>query len=123
MGYVPKAGDGGGVNGDAVLKGPGQLGGHDGDVFLPAEYVTKGEADELDLLLLNILHDLALGIFHGHTNFHGYFCVAGHMRRPQSRLAAWWNGIRCYYSTGKNGFSSVCLLWEKILAVQTETGK
>ena len=54
-----EARDGRGVEGDAVGKGPLYLVGHDRNVFLPAVDVAEGKADELDVLLPDILHNLS----------------------------------------------------------------
>ena len=68
-GLVPKAGDGGGVKGNAILKGPGELRRHNRNIFLPAKHVAEGQVDKGDLLLLNILDDLLLGILHSCSRF------------------------------------------------------
>ena len=67
--FVPEAGDGGAVERNAVGKGAGQLIRHNGNVLLPAENVAEGQADELHVLLLHILHNLLLGISHIRPRF------------------------------------------------------
>ena len=59
-----KAADGGGVKGDAVVEGAGQLPRHDRHVALLAVNVAERHADELDVLLQNILHHFIAGVFH-----------------------------------------------------------
>ena len=63
-GLVPKACHGGGVKGDPIIEGPGKLLGHDGYIFLPAEHIAKAQADELYILLPDILHHFLLRIIH-----------------------------------------------------------
>lgn len=60
-----EAGDGRRVDGDAIIKGARQLGGQDGDVFLPAENIAEGQPDKTDILLFHILHDFLTGVAHG----------------------------------------------------------
>ena len=45
-------GNGRGIKGDAMGKGPLQFLRHDRDVLLPPRDITKGQADELHILLL-----------------------------------------------------------------------
>ena len=54
----------GGVEGDAVLKGAGQLAGHNGDVALPAVDITKRHADELHVFLRDLLQNFLRRIVH-----------------------------------------------------------
>ena len=61
---VPEPGHGRAVKGDAVLKGPGQLVRHDGDVFLLPKHITESETDKLYVLLPGVLDDLVLCILH-----------------------------------------------------------
>ena len=59
-----KSGNGGSIDGDAVGEGAGELAGHDRNVLLIAVDVAERHADELDVLFLDILHDLILCVFH-----------------------------------------------------------
>jgi len=61
---IAEARDGGGVDGDAVRKGPLQLLGHDGNILIAAVHITEGKADEFHILLLDILHDFLGRVFH-----------------------------------------------------------
>jgi hypothetical protein len=56
----PEALDGRCVNGNAGLKGPLQLRGHNGQVFLPSAHIAEGQTDELHIRLLHVLHHFAL---------------------------------------------------------------
>ena len=64
MHLIPEPGNGGGIDGNAVFKGPFQLMGHDGDVLGMPPHITERQADELHILLLDILHDLLGCVLH-----------------------------------------------------------
>ena len=69
MAFIAKAGDGRRVNGDAVLKSPGQLLRHDGNIFLPSKYIAERQTDEFHVLLPHILENFFFRIFHNLTCF------------------------------------------------------
>ena len=76
MHLVAEAGDGGSVDGNAVLEGAFQLVGHDGDILLGLpKHVAERKADELHVLLLNELYDLLRRIFHTATNLPAQYAV------------------------------------------------
>ena len=56
-----KAGDGAAVETDPFLQGFGQIAGQDGDVFLGAEDIGEGEADEFDMVVLDKVQDILPG--------------------------------------------------------------
>ena len=53
----------------ALFERSVELSGLDGDILLYAENIAKGEADELNVLFLDILHDLVFFRCHGDTLF------------------------------------------------------
>ena len=69
MHLVAEAGDGGSIDGNAVLKGSLQLLGHDGNVLIASVYIAEGKADEFHILLLDILHDFLWRVFHNTLPF------------------------------------------------------
>ena len=61
---IEKSAQRGCIEVDAVFKSARQLGRHDGNVFLIAEDVAKGQTDELDVVLLYKLYDFVHGGIH-----------------------------------------------------------
>ena len=59
-GLAVEAGNGRGVECNAVFKCTGQFLGHDGNVLLPAENIAKRDPNELHVLFADIFHDLCV---------------------------------------------------------------
>ena len=62
-----EAGNGGGVERNAEGKRPLQLVGKDGEIFLPPEHIAKREADELYILLSDVLDYFRCRVSHSRT--------------------------------------------------------
>ena len=73
--FIAKTGDGGSVNGNAIFKSTGKFLWHNGYIFLFAEYIAKGETDELYILFAHILDYLFFGILHKPTCFLLICCI------------------------------------------------
>ena len=61
---VAEAGDGGAVERNPICKRAWQFIRHNRYILLSAEHVAEGQADELHIFFLHILHNLLLGISH-----------------------------------------------------------